>query len=264
MNSIKIILFFILISFLGCESSEIIEPDISHEEFIVVQAQLVANEVFAGIVLTKTLPLGISYDIKKAEIKTAFAYLRKNFVQIIPLHYSEDGRYNTFHELRPRETDVFELFAEIDDDKIYSKTFIPKAPNISSALYELNSGQIIIDLIPSDEEAYGAIWQVNDPIPVKASDFFSIETLQPTEFSLTIRTLPLPEKYKNANYLNALYYQVFSFDPSYSAYFRNKGSSNAVSNPFVQGGGNTSWNITGKNAIGLFMGVNKSELRKVE
>ena len=58
------------------------------------------------------MPLGVSYNIKQAELKNVTAYLIKNEVQVIPLHYTSDGLYKSLYEFYVREGESYELVAE--------------------------------------------------------------------------------------------------------------------------------------------------------
>ncbi len=79
--------------FSSCENSTDVVIDLPYTEYTVVDAQLVAFQIFQGVTLTHTLPLGEEFDIKKAEIKDAVMYMVENGVRVIPLHYSADGLY---------------------------------------------------------------------------------------------------------------------------------------------------------------------------
>jgi len=99
---IFLILFFALsnILFFGCEQVEIINPDTTFKENVVVRAELLAGENFAGVTFTKTLPLDIAYSISAAEIRNVTAYLKINKIQIVPLHYTSNGIYKPLYDLK--------------------------------------------------------------------------------------------------------------------------------------------------------------------
>src|ERR1039458_1700059 len=87
---------FILVS---CEKTQIVESDVPNQNYIVVNSELDAESLFKGVIFTKTLPLGVPYDIKEAELKDVTAYIKINGVQVIPLHYLHDGVYVPLYEL---------------------------------------------------------------------------------------------------------------------------------------------------------------------
>ena len=76
--------------FAACQSEEILGPDDTYEEFTVVQAEIISGKYFPSVRFTKTLPLGIPYDINIAELKNVTVYIVKNEVQVIPLVYTGD------------------------------------------------------------------------------------------------------------------------------------------------------------------------------
>ena len=99
MRNIPYILILIsMLLFVNCESEEILNPDAVHIEHTVVQAEIKPGKIFPAVRFTKTLPLGVPYNIKQAELKNVTAYLLKNEVQVIPLHYTSDGLYKPLYE----------------------------------------------------------------------------------------------------------------------------------------------------------------------
>ena len=79
---IELKIFFLIISLFflylisGCENVDVINPQVDYQEYIVVRAELRAYNPFEGVSFTKTLPLDMNYDIKKAELKDVIAYLK--------------------------------------------------------------------------------------------------------------------------------------------------------------------------------------------
>ena len=124
-------LLFILI-LTCCESEEIIAPEVVFEEYTVVQAEIRGGEYFPAVRFTRTLPLGVPYDIEQAELKNVTAYIKKNGVQIIPLIYTSDGFYEPLDNFYVEGGDSYELYAERDDIFIYGKTIVPHEPVITA------------------------------------------------------------------------------------------------------------------------------------
>ena len=128
-NVLYLIFISILISFIGCENVSVVNPDLNYKQYIVVRAELVAGEDFAGVKLTRTQPLNQQYDSTSAAITSnVTAYLRVNGVQIIPLHHAGNGIYLASDRIRIQSGYTYEFFAEIGDAAIYSFTRIPQKP----------------------------------------------------------------------------------------------------------------------------------------
>ena len=66
MRNIPYILILIsMLLFVNCESEEILNPDAVHIEHTVVQAEIKPGKIFPAVRFTKTLPLGVPYNIKQ-------------------------------------------------------------------------------------------------------------------------------------------------------------------------------------------------------
>ena len=85
---------------MGCDQVEVITPDTSFKENVVVRAELLAGENFTGVSFTKTLPLNIAYSISDAELKDVTVYLKINNTQVVPLHYTNNGLYKPLYNLK--------------------------------------------------------------------------------------------------------------------------------------------------------------------
>lgn len=246
----------ISIIFFGCENTTEVELNIENEEYIVVQAMLEGGKDFKGVSFTKTLPLGMDYDIKSAELQDVKAYLKVNEVQIIPLHYANNGVYKPKHNLKIVHESTYELLAFHKGRNIYSKTYVPAAPVVNEANYN-SDYYLTADITPKGNTAYGATWFINELIG--ADDFHSIISPD-NNSSLTVRTQYIPTQYRSANYRDKTNIIVFAFDISYRNYFNTRGSSFESGDSFTEvGSGNVVWNVQGKNVIGLFTGFSKSD-----
>ncbi|MCK7520096.1 MAG: hypothetical protein MZV64_21575 [Ignavibacteriales bacterium] len=154
-------LLMVIVPFLyfGCEDSEIVDVDVDYKEYVVVRGELFADSVFAGVTFTKTLPLDITYDIKKAELKEVFAYLRVNGVQVIPLHYTIDGVYKPLYNIKVRSNTGYELFAKVGGKSIYAKTFVPQVPRINNSVFHDNK-YVDVYIASRPNECYGSVFYV--------------------------------------------------------------------------------------------------------
>ena len=260
MKYLLIISFIFLCVFTGCENEEIINPTTSYDELLVVQSELIANSIFPGVRLTKTLPLGIPWDIQDAEVKDATLYLRKNGVQIIPLHYSSEGIYEPLYNFTLQEGEVYELFGERANQTFYAKTIIPQAPIVNSTSFNLSGKYLEATVRSFGIEVYAAIWIITSGNNISADNFYSVSVPEIISETSTInaRSASLPDEYLASTYDGRRAIQVFSFDRSFSDYFNTSTEGEAINNPYVKGTGNTIWNIQGNKVIGMFIGYNKS------
>jgi hypothetical protein len=261
-NFYIIYLAILLIISIACEEEHIVDVNIVHEEFTVVQAELKIDKYFPGVRFTKTLPLGVPYDIKLAELKNITAYIRIDSVQIIPLIYDQDGLYKSLYEFYVEPGRYYELFAERDGTFIYSQTVIPEKPIVTSTNYSSSENYLQAVVVSHNNEVYAALWAISSAPFIKADDYFSVSV--PTEISpvstINVRTSPIPEEFQSPAYNNSRFIQIFSFDKSFKNYFNSKTSGQGISDPFVQGGGAVEWNVYGDNVIGMFIGVTEGEL----
>lgn len=259
---IYVILFFILLS--GCKVEEIVDPGEIYEAYTVIQAEVQAGENFPAVRFTKTLPLGVSYDIKNSELKNVTAYIRKNEVQVIPLIYDIDGLYRPKYSFTVAEGEIYELFAKTEGKFIYAKTIIPYKPEVISAEYNASDYYLDADVSTKSGEVYGALWIITTSPLEKAGDFFSItEDSYNSVTKIIVRTSSIPEKYRTQFYSNYRNIQVFAFDKSFRDYFYTKSLSQEINDPFIQGGGNVQWNVQGDKVIGMFIGITPGDIIKV-
>jgi hypothetical protein len=260
-----IISILFLLIFTGCENEEIISPDISYDELLVVQSELNADLFFPGVRVTKTLPLGTTFNIKSAEIKNAILYLRVNGIKIIPLHYTTDGLYKPLYEFRVREGEIYELFGERDSQTFYAKTIIPFKPEVFSTSFNSGSQFAEANIKSLNGEVYAALWVVDVGSFKMADNFYNISVPENISVvsTINVRSAPYPAEYQNIYYNGRRYIQVFSFDSAFNNYFKTKIQSETINNPYVQGSGTTVWNLQGSKVIGMFIGVTKGDIVKV-
>ncbi len=248
----------ILIS--GCENVDIISPDVSYQEYIVVRGELKAYSPFEGVTFTKTLPLEESYDIKKAELKNVTSYLRVNGNRIITLRYLKNGLYAPLDTILIEPGSTYELFAQYNNTAIYSITKVPQQPRITSASL-LDNRFIEVTVLPNANEVYGAGWEIynsaTNNLYDESTDFQTIFQPQPNDLgsAFAVDTKDLPENYTSGGYNNLLYAEVYAFDSPYFNYFKSKNNNQPSDNIFAQGGDQVSWNVYGDHVIGLFIGV---------
>ena len=254
----------IILFFTGCQTEEILGPEDTYEEYTVVQAEIIAGKNFPSVRITKTLPLGIPYDINKAELKNITAYLVKNEVQVIPLVYAGEGLYKPLYDFYVEEGETYELFAESNKKFIYGKTVIPYKPQINTVSYNGADYSLTAEVRAKLNEVYGALWIVSGAQPGTAEDFYSVTTPATTPYgTVGVRTSSLPDLYRSPVYSDNRYIQVYSFDKSFRNYFYSRTSGSEINDPFIQGGGAIEWNMQGDRVIGMFIGLAKGDILKV-
>lgn len=262
MNKLNSILLIAAFLFCSCENEEIVNADLDYKELIVVQSEIIANRYFKNVRITRTLPIGANFNINDAEIKNAITYLRINKIQIIPLHYQQEGKYEPLYDFYINEGDYVELFGEVNGINLYSKTKIPVKPQTVSTNLDRTSWFAEAVVKPAVDEVYSALWGINTGSIVFSKYFFTVSV--PSSFApgsiVKTRTPNFPQEYREFEYNGKRFIQVYAFDTAFEKYFRTRGSNQEINNPFVQGSGKTEWNVIGKNVIGLFIGSNKSEL----
>lgn len=249
--------------FVSCEKDQIVESDATNKSYIVVNSELNPDKLFAGVTFTKTLPVGIPYDIKAAELKDVKAYLKINGLQVVPLHYVNDGIYKPMYdELIVEAGYTYELFAEWGETIIYSKTIIPFSPEINSVSYNAGGNYLTANVKTNPDEVYGAIWVIGYGSS-RAAAFPNLSIPGTNAYNINVITSTLPEQYKGNEYNGSRNIAVFSFDKQYTSYFNSANINVPVGNAFTQNGGSIGWNVFGKNVIGMFIGVSKSKIINV-
>ncbi len=256
------IIFISQLLFWGCEQTEIVNPDIEYKEYTVVRAELKAGKDFEGVRFTKTLPLEISYDINLAELKNVVAYIKVDGAQVIPLHYSKEGIYIPKYIYKIEAGRNYELFARTEGKIIYSSTYVPQKPAIVSSSFNTADYYYLINLKPQGADVYGAVWVIDRAMQTMPDDFFSLSGGEITSPGtvIAVRTPTLPEEYRGGAYQGRRLLKVFAFDKSYQDFFKSRDSNKPVGDAFAQGRVAVKWNVEGEKTIGLFMGVNESEL----
>ncbi|MBL1211794.1 MAG: DUF4249 family protein [Ignavibacteriae bacterium] len=259
-------LIFILSFLIACENIDLIEIEIDFVEQVVVRADLVKDSLFQGVAFTKTLPLKEEYQIEKAELTNVIAYLKVNYTQIIPLHYSSDGIYKPYYDLNVTGGNTYELFAEVNGKVIYSITRVPNEPEVT-AINNANYNFLEANIKAHPDEVYGSFWFIktspNSEPSFKSLDYHSIVGASNLNQNLAFtRTTDIPDELKTSYFLERLYIQVAAFDKAYKEFFKTKDNNQPIDDVFAQGGGPINWNIQGENVIGLFIGRANSKIFK--
>lgn len=251
--------------FTSCENEELLSVDSAYKELLVVQSEIIPGSIFPGVRLTKTLPLGIPYDINLSEIKDATIYIRIDSIKIIPLHYTAEGLYKPLYDLPVSSGEYYELFGERGDQTFYAKTKIPYQPNLENVFFDISGFYAGAVVNSYSNECYAALWKVDAGTLISADDFFQVSTSngQVLGGTVSVRTASYPLEYQTNIYNGKRYIQVFSFDESFEKYFTTKSGNQVINNPYVQGTGSTDWNVEGRDVVGMFIGYARSDIHFV-
>src|SRR5574338_49974 len=224
MKYLKIISLLLLMIFTSCENEELLSVDSAYKELLVVQSEIIPGSIFPGVRLTKTLPLGIPYDINLSEIKDATIYIRIDSIKIIPF--------------QPNLENVF-----FDISGFYAGAVVNSYSNeCYSALWKVDTSTLI---------------SADDFFQVSTSNG------QVLGGTVSVRTASYPLEYQTNIYNGKRYIQVFSFDESFEKYFTTKSGNQVINNPYVQGTGSTDWNVEGRDVVGMFIGYARSDIHFV-
>jgi hypothetical protein len=257
-----ILLLPLILGLNACEKTQIVESDVPVREYIVVNSELNSASVFDGVTFTKTLPVGVTYNIKAAELKDVKAYIKVNGIQVIPLHYVINGIYKPLYEIIIQAGNTYELFAERGGTTIYSTTKVPFVPEINQANYIAGGFYIQASIKVHPDEVYGAIWVIGQGVD-KASSFPSLGIPDTSALSISVITNNIPDRYLGNLYAGLRNIQVYSYDKQYLEYFNSAKINVPAGNGFMQSGGTVGWNVYGNNVIGMFIGVGKGEIQNV-
>lgn len=256
MKSIIQLVFLLLsfVSFSGCEDIGIVEKDISFINLYVVDGQISPGEIDPTINFTKSIPINENYNIENTALTKVNAYIWSSDQGIFNLEHVGNGQYRpTRLKILPNST--YELFAEINGTRIYSKTKVPSVPKVIG-IQKIKS-RMVCEVAANKNEVYSCIFIVYETnafgtriFKFREKEFSSVEG--PKENGIIeIRTGIIPQdissKYKIA-------VEIYAWDESYKEYFETMNNNKQIDDIFSQGGGLINWNVHGDNTIGLFMG----------
>ncbi|MGA8264480.1 MAG: hypothetical protein WB779_08580 [Ignavibacteriaceae bacterium] len=263
---ILLILFFIT----GCNDVSVVNPELSYKDYIVVRAELIAGEDFAGVKFTRTQPLNQQYDnTNDAITSNVTAYLKIGKVQVVPLYHAGNGMYKASDRIQIHSDSTYELFANVNGVGVYSITTVPEKPRTASANI-IDKSSFRANIYTKPGAVYGAAWKIynsvtNDVID-SAPDFKEVvQNADPFSTStIPVNTMDLPAEYRTNNYSYLWYIRVYAYDSPYLKFFKTRNNSQPVSDVFSQGGDQIIWNVYGNNVIGLFIGAAYGDYVKVQ
>jgi len=251
-----------LVIFSSCESDELLNIDSEYKELLVIQSEIKPDSYFPGVRLTKTLPLGVPYDINLSEIKNATLYIRIDSIKIVPLHYTYEGLYKPLYDFIVNPGEYYELFGERDNQTFYSRTKIPFYPSIKTVSFNSLEFYAEAEVYSSKDECYAALWAVNEGVFRTPDDFFNVSIPENVGVGSTaiVRTASYPDEYQVSAYNGKRYIKIYSFDQTYAKYFLTKSGNETINNPYIQNPGSTDWNVEGTDVIGMFIGSAESNI----
>jgi len=247
----------------SCENIQTVDGNAAYDDYIVVNCELNPWKNFPGVTFTKTLPVGIPYDISQAELKDVKAYIKINGVQVVPLHYVSNGLYKPkYNDLTIDVGKTYELFAEWNGTTIYASTKIPAEPAINDVSYNTGGNYLQANIQTHPNEVYGAVWIITGT-SASAPSFPNLSTSEGELANTTVRTSEIPLQYRAKEYNGKRYIQLYAFDKQYLAYFNSAKGAFPGNDAFVQNTGSIGWNVLGNKVIGMFIGVTKDKVKNV-
>ncbi len=258
MNFKKYLVPFILIIFIGCESTEVVETELPFEEKIVINAELYAGRQFDGVSISRTIPLTGSYRYSEALVTDASVKITDDRGQERYLFLDSLGRYSQRGLMTIHSGYTYYLEALIDGEHYTAETRVPYAPQVANIEFAEES-YITARVTGSYNQVYSAVWVLLDNFGremVRSDKLYTVKKISSQDSDvMDMRTANFPETYNQAHYRNRLRFLSMAFDSDYYEYFITRNSNNPVENTFSQSGGVVKWNVTGPKAIGLFIGV---------
>ncbi len=260
---IYILLFIISLLYLGCEQIDVIESSIPYQEFKIVNGRLIGDSTKVEISFTKSFPIEQDLSRDDVALKNVTAYIWSETQGIFPLKHNNDGIYSPVNEMYILQGTKYELYAEVNGERIYSESTVPVVPEIAEV--KLEGEYLKCTLVPNNGAVYGAkyvVQSLNNRFEIyNDSTFFEItnKTVDSTN-SIEVRTSNIPLEYYQSPDEYSVKMILYSFDESYRDYFLTRENNKPIENIFSEGGGSVYWNVYGENTIGLFIGYNKTTI----
>lgn len=262
MTSIKHILpvIFLFLS-ISCEQIDVIESSIPYEEFNIVNGRLVGDSSDVKISFTKSFPIELNLTRDDVALKEVTAYIWSETQGIYTLKHENDGIFIPLNQLFIEQGVKYELYARYKNERIYSTTTVPIAPEIIETKIEGEYLKCVI--IPNPKSVYAAKYSLQsldeEYESFRDTIFYEVTSkLADTLNAVEVRTSDIPISY----YENPEKYRVqiiiYSFDEIYKDYFSTRENNKPIENIFSEGGGSVYWNVYGENTIGLFLGYTKT------
>ena len=253
----KISFVLFLLTLTSCEEIGIIEEEVPFRNLYVIDGQITPNTQNPIINFTKSVPIDDEFDISKFTLADVNAYIWSDHQGIYSLTDIGNGQYRANNlEIEPNRT--YELFGEIEGNRVYAKTKIPNHPEIVGVSIE--NEHLVCEVKAKKDEVYSCIYVLSSGaatgaprIYLRENDFFAVEGPAEENQVIKIRSGRVPKEYLSLS-SGTLGIEVYAWDKSYKEYFETKDNNKQIDDIFSQGGGPIKWNVRGENTIGLFLG----------
>ncbi len=267
-KSIKILLlFFVLLLFLQCEQIEVIESDIPFTEVNIVNGRLIGDSSKVSVSFTKSFPIERELSLEEVALESVTAYIWSRNQGVYPLQHVGEGNYEPIDILKIIPGESYELYAKINDERVFAETSVPIYPEIKEA--KIQGDHINCKILPNLQTVYGAKYKI---IPLdgfgevfEEQVFYEVSNvLIDTTQAVEIKTSRLPNQYFNDPEKYIVSLTIYAFDENYKAYFATRENNKPIENIFSEGGGSVYWNVQGENTIGMFIAYTKLVLPNIE
>ena len=177
------------------------------------------------------------------------------------------GIYKPVETLKIRQGAVYELYAKIEEERVYAETFVPYTPIVEEV--KLQGDYITCKILPNSHTVYASKYKVmsidgfNDDF--EETVFFEVSSkISDTTNTVEIRTSSLPSEFYQDSEDYRVSLLVYALDENYKDYFDTRQNNKPIENIFSEGGGSVYWNVQGEKSIGLFIAYTKLELSNIE
>ncbi len=255
-----ILIAFIAISIISCEEN-MGTVDLPYSELIVIRGELIAGNPISGIIITKTLPPLDNYELDKALIPSAKAYIEYNSTKY-PLIYDESIRTYYCNDIIPHVGEKYKIVVQWQGHTASAITTIP-AP-IDSV------DDIKLEIINITEDYYsyqqlivkGRVKSSHNVVIYSCIDnfhsYWSNSYVRKLKSGFDGQLLLFTEDYYYSNQLPDKLI-VGTFDLDFYDYYYTKDNGNQVDDAFSINAEIIKWNING-DGIGMFIGSNRKTI----
>lgn len=260
-------LLSLMILFYQCEQIGVIESDIPYNEVFIVNGRLIGDSSEVQVSFTRSFPIEKDLTIDQVALKDITAYIWTKNQGIFSLKHDKDGIYKPVETLKVRQGAMYELYAKIDDERVFAETLVPYTPAVEEV--KLQGDYITCKILPNPSTVYAAKYKV---MSIEGFDdnfeetvFFEVSNkVTDTTKAVEFRTSPLPPEFYQESEKYRVSLVVYALDENYKDYFDTRQNNKPIENIFSEGGGSVYWNVQGEKSIGLFIAYTKLELSNIE
>ena len=132
MNHFKLILFFLLLTIVGCINKIDIDTKSFSKQITVNSFLTPDSNVLVNVSYTKNISDGKDYFINDAKVELIWGD------SVAELHYLKEGLYTA--DIKPRMNQQYKIRVEKNDTILTAETFVPDTPNIKNIEVKINTG----------------------------------------------------------------------------------------------------------------------------